>query len=528
MAHTNILEINKIVASMKPKSSFGYDNVSPKILVSTISPIAEVLARIFNSMVDNGIFPDSAKIAKVLPIFKDGDATSFTNYRPISLLPSMSKIFERLIHNRLYKYLTKYNLLHPSQYGFRGKHSTEHAALELLDRISKGLDNNSFVSTIYLDLSKAFDTLDHSILLHKLHYYGVRGKCLDLLRSYLSSRKQYVCFNNINSSMLPVTCGVPQGSILGPLLFILYVNDLCKVTIRSHPILFADDTSLLFIDNDILDLYLHLNTELDRVYSWLKSNKLSLNIKKTKYMLFRSPHKPIPTYHKTLDLSLEGHKIELVNTYKFLGIWFDEHLNWKHNTDDKCKKIAKINGILNRIKFKLSTDVLKTIYFGLIHSHLTYGLLVWHNENSLNNLDRLFLLQKRSVRLISKSPYIAHTDPIFKRLKVQKISDIFLTRGLKLFRNASYSSCPIFITNCLIPQCTSHSYNTRHRTRIPLARARTNIVKQGISYKTYHVLGRIHDQYKLESCCSLKKLKHAIFDSYDAICHIRNCYICNI
>ena len=240
----NEQDVGKIIDSLPSKSSYGEDGISPKLLKSLKSAILKSFTLIINQILHTGIFPEHLKIARVLPLFKKDDQTIFSNYRPISLLPSFSKVVEKIIFNQLYEYFDSHKYFYSSQYGFRKCHSTEHAALELIDKIITDMDKGNIPINIYLDMSKAFDILDHRILIDKLKYYGITGTALDLFISYLSNRKQYVDFKGIKSNTLDIKSGVPQGSILGPLLFIIFINDFSKSSNLFDFIIYADDTSL--------------------------------------------------------------------------------------------------------------------------------------------------------------------------------------------------------------------------------------------------------------------------------------------
>ena len=273
-------EGNKIISQLDSKNSSGYDSISNILIKSIVDNILKPLTVIINQCLKMGIFPNQLKIAKVVPIFKSGDDTLFTNYRPISLLPSTSKVVERVIFNQLYTYFETNRLFYGSQYGFRKRHSTEFAALELVDKLLNMMDKGQVPLGIFLDLSKAFDTLDHKILIKKLEFYGVSDGPGKLLESYLSNRKQYVVFDDINSHVLDIKTGVPQGSILGPLLFLIYINDIVKSSNLFKFILFADDTTIIApININNKETANIINMELDKIITWLK---LSLNISKTK------------------------------------------------------------------------------------------------------------------------------------------------------------------------------------------------------------------------------------------------------
>ena len=293
----------KALENLENKSSSGDDGISNKLLKSIKCSVSKSLTIIINQMITTGIFPDAFKVSKVIPIFKKGDCSLMSIYRPISLLPTISKIFERVIHDQMYEYFNNFNLLAVQQYGFRKKHSTEYAGIKLIDHVSKQMENGKTPGNLYIDLSKAFDTLTFDILLFKLKYYGVTDTALALMSSYLKNRKQYVVFDNTQSEYSEVYTGVPQGSILGPLFFSIYITDLITASDKLNYLMYADDTTIYFNfeDFDFENTEKHINAELEKVNTWLKLNKLSLNVQKTKLMVFHRKQKKVSEVNVAID-----------------------------------------------------------------------------------------------------------------------------------------------------------------------------------------------------------------------------------
>ena len=345
-------EIMNILKLFKPKKSTDCDNISMKLLQDLGHCVSYPISMIVNRSLSEGVVPKSMKVAKVVPIYKSKDHQLFTNYRPISLLPTVSKILEKVIHIRLYNFLSSQAVFYHSQYGFRAKHSTVHAVCELVHEILRSFEQRTYTLATFLDLSKAFDTIDHDILLHKLSHYGIRGIALQWFKSYLSDRKQLVCYNGHRSDQFEIKCGVPQGSVLGPLLFIIYTNDLSKVLTQAKCILFADDTTVYASSKNVHDLYSLMNAELQTLSDWFKANKLSVNATKTNYVIFSKSRLSSEVLDK--NLFVDNECIERVASTKFLGVIIDEHLQWSEHIKYCCKKVASGVYALNMAKRYLS------------------------------------------------------------------------------------------------------------------------------------------------------------------------------
>ena len=413
-----LIAINK---TFKSTHSSGADDMNPHLLSPVLEFLAAPLAEIINCSLKNGVVPAEAKIAKVLPIHKQGIKTEVTNYRPISILPFFSKLFEKVMYDRLLLYIKQKNLLYPLQHGFQPGHSTSMSLLDIQDKITMAMDKNEYSMGIFLDLAKAFDTVDHKILLAKLEHYGIRGNALNWFKSYLTNRYQKVSCNGRLSNLQLIEFGVPQGSILGPLLFLIYINDLPNSSSILHYILFADDSNVFLSHASYDQLFQLANNELTSASDWFKANKLSLNLSKTNYIIFRSTKKLIP--NNTNELLIDNKIIPEVLTTKFLGVHIDQNLKWKTHITEISNKIKKNIGIIKRVSYLLPLYVLTDLYYTLIYPYLTYCNLIWSSTYD-THLNGLKILQKKAIRVISKSPGYSHTGPLFLEYKLLNIRQI--------------------------------------------------------------------------------------------------------
>ena len=347
---------------------------------------------LFNQSINTGIFPDRFKLGKLIPIYKTGNKTDLSNYRPITILPIFSKVFEALMKKHLLIFLNKMKILNNKQFGFRPGLSTFDALNNFTSDLYAALNENKSMISIFIDFRKAFDTVQPNILLDKMYHYGIRGCIHDWFRSYLCNRTQYTSFNNKSSPTKPVYLGVPQGSILGPILFLLYINDIGNISDSLNTILFADDSTFYITRDHPTEIIIRANAELSKFSDWCLANRLTVNTTKTYYMLFTNT---ITNYQPLPNLSILNDDIIQVDKIKFLGIIFDKNLNFKHHISNLCLKLSRTIPLLLKAKHFAPIEVLKCLYYAHIYPHLNYCNPIWSNTYSCH-LYHLNVLHKKS------------------------------------------------------------------------------------------------------------------------------------
>jgi hypothetical protein len=504
-------ELFNVVTSLPSKTSSGFDKLSTRNLKLIFPYISDTVLKIVNKSFRTGIFPDILKIARVIPIHKGGSKDKLINYRPISVLSSFSKIIERLMFNRMCNFIEKYHILSDTQFGFRKNRNTELAVLNAVNYITKALDNDVPVVGLFADLSKAFDTIDHSILLDKLYALGFRGTSHKWFSCYLTNRYQYVELAGSKSCMSKLTTGVPQGSVLGPLLFLLYINDLTCVSKSLQFTLFADDTTVLYSNKSLVHNLNDAAQELEIVFDWFVANRLCVNVDKTHFMFFSKRGCVCDRV-----LKLRSCSVKLVQSTKFLGVYIDDKLNWAVHITELVTKLNRSLGMMKVASHCLPHDVLLQIFYAFFYSHLTYGVLVWGNSHACH-LHPVEVLYKKCLRLLCGKSLFEHTPPLAKQLNLVVFSDLYVW-FLAVFMFKVYWQ--------LLPQCILHMFTSLHtfhtRTRQSccdffLPRVRLNVCKQFVTFSGVQCWNSLPTNVKL--CTSLNLFKNALYKklscSYD-------------
>ena len=453
-------KVLKFLINIDVNKATGTDMIGPRLLKYAAPYIADEITFICNQSIAKSVFPSKWKEAKVTPLFKSGPHEEVNNYRPISILPVLSKVLEKHVHESLYDYLKSFDLLHKTQSGFRAQHSCETALVNMVDSWLNAMDNGKMIGVVLVDFKKAFDLVDHQILLNKLEIYGIKDDTLSWFSTYVTSRKQQVSINNCKSDFRQISYGVPQGSILGPLLFLLFINDLPLHTNSVFTDLYADDTTLYDIQDSMEQIENNLQTALNSLEIWCKNNGMILNSAKTKVMFVTTNQKRQRLQRQNLDLNFENESLGMVSNDKILGVFVDNNLTWTNHIKHLTKKMTSSIWLLSKIKKFLSQDHQIQFYKSYIQPHLDFCNIVWGSSSECNKL-KILRLQKRACKVILDYQ-VEDSMEAMSSLKIMSIYDRLYLRKAKFMFKVYNNLTPSYITeNFTIRNNVNTSINLR-------------------------------------------------------------------
>jgi hypothetical protein len=419
-APATIAEVTSLILALRD-SAPGYDGIPIKLFKDNITTLAKIVTHICNQSMVTGVFPEKLMIARITCIYKSGNPQHVNNYRPVSVLVAFSRILEKLVTVRLASYFNQNGLFSPSQYGFRTKLSTVDAVQAIVNALYDAFDAGESAVGVFLDLAKAFDTLDRDKLFTKLSSYGVRGTALLWFRSYFAARKQFVSYGGAESALLPVEYGVAQGSIVGPVLFIIYINDIVKCSNDLKFVIYADDTNAFISSSNHANNVTSVNRELVQVSQWMRANCLTLNVDKSQYVVFHRRRRKLDNFNDAI--SIDGIYLARVETVKFLGIILDHNLLWKDHVNYVVRKLSRFVPIMYNIRSHLTVGALKLIYNALIYPNLIYCNSVW-GACCEAYLSPLRVLHKKIVKVMLFKSRYEHSAPLFKSLNMLTLDHV--------------------------------------------------------------------------------------------------------
>jgi hypothetical protein len=502
--------VKEQLLALNTKKSTGNDGINAGFLRLCTPSIVSTVTNLINDSIQTSVFPTAWKIAKVTALLKGGKATELNNYRPISILSTVSKIIERHVYNHMYSYFCENKLMSDNQSGFRAGFSCETCLLKMTTKWYQALDKGDIIGCVALDLSKAFDVLNFNILLKKLEAYGCHDNVIKWFYSYLQGRKQYVKIGDITSGMLNLENGVPQGSILGPLIFSIYINDMPLCLEYVHVDLYADDTTLYFVAKDVSDVEKFLAHDLNNFTQWCFKNKLVINKQKSKCILIYSRQRARYLEKETLSLFIDNTKLECVEKIKILGLIIDKNLTWQHHINNLCQKLSLLVGLLWRIRSFLTYEMKLLFYNSFILSRMDYCICIWGGASNIY-LDKLYKLQKRAARIILNIDLMEmETDCMFNTLKWMDIYQrIYFKRSIYMYE-IFYNLLPFYIVDMFVLK-ESTNYVLRSNKNIfnfSTQKPNTESYKRSFLYNGTTLWNKLSDSVK--QIKSVNQFKHAL------------------
>lgn len=460
-------EIKNTIQKLKNTNSTGVDKIQIRTLKETCNHITKPITHIINLMLCTAKFPQQLKDSIVIPIYKNSDKKDIKNYRPISLLNNISKIFERVLHEQITDFIEKNKIISPRQYGFQKHKNCQDALYDLNNKINLAKNDKKYSLCIFLDLCKAFDTIPYNLLIKKLENVGLRGNCVQIIRSYLKNRTQKVSINGKLSNGLTIMCGVPQGTILAPLCFNLFVNNMLELNVNGEISAFADDTKIFNSATTRDELYKAANEDFLKIREWLTVNKLSINLKKTNYIEFNTCNK------QTMRQQLEINEITNTKSTKYLGVIWDEDMKWEEHINNIATKLRKIKYKFLQLRTCVQKEIVMSVYYALVQSHLTFGITCYGGAK-ITTIDPLFKIQKQILKIIFKKPKSYPTSDLFNITNTLSIYQLFIKSSIiEIYKRKNLLNGP------------QHNHGTRYKLLEPIQQSFTKYSK--LQQQTTHL-----------------------------------------
>ena len=453
------IDVFKELSNLNNNKASGPDDLKPKLVKTCKLQFLKPLTILYNKSIEQGVYPSDFKLSKVIALYKKESRSMPSNYRPISLLNCFNKIFEKLIYSQMIRFIDKHKILYVNQYGFRRGFSTTLALIDVIDTLKQALDRQEYAIGIFLDLEKAFDTICHAILLTKLEHYGFRGHVNNFIKSYLSNRKQYTLVNGKKSKLGVNKFGVPQGSILGPLFFLLFINDISYAMRTCKGKLFADDTCLLLHHKMIQTLIRNAENSLSEISKWFKLNKLSLSLSKSNFILFHNRKGDPCNWLQSLQVGNEV--FPRVPVVKYIGMHVDEKLTWKNHIQEVYNSLTKYFSIFYNIRGFIDSRLSRSIYYTCIHSKIKYGIEVYGSANE-TFLNKLQVIQNKLMKLLTKKEQQYSTNLLHKNLDILKVHDIHRQSVLQFVHKCKTGNIISNFHNYFIPRGELHNLDLRN------------------------------------------------------------------
>lgn len=467
-------DIKDIIRNLKPKSSPGYDGITTPDLKLTVDILAPSLVSIFNSCLFNGEFPECLKETIIIPIHKDGDKKLCNNYRPISLLSILGKVFEKLINQRLLKFISSTTKIDKNQFGFQKNSGTDAALCQVTHKINQYVDIGEYVVVLFIDLRKAFDLVDHTTLIDVLEDLGIRGQTANLFKSYLSNRKVRTKVGDSYSKDLHLIDGVPQGSVLGPTLYLLYIDSLKCLGLRGEPTIYADDTCFLYHGQTKEQLEQQVKSDMGVYMTWLEGLNLVMNVNKTNFMLFRPKKKP------DIQIQLETRSVEIeqCKTVKYLGVMLDDELSWRPHIKTISKKVLPVIGAIRR-GARLSDSTCNVFYNAYVLSKIRPSILVW-SQGCEENKRKVQVLMNRAMKALYRLDWYTSLSTLLEQFNIFSLEEIISMERCKFMYKVEKNLVKCNIKKKLLKGEDVYNYNLRNKKKIRTLTSKNNYMSKGI------------------------------------------------